>query len=83
MQVVYIRKTPNVGSGIGALQRGRQSERERLSRVDRIENPVVPQARRGVVGRAFVLVLLENRLAERLFFFRRERLALRAPAGRA
>src|SRR6185295_13184836 len=44
----------------------RQAERERRSCVDRIENPVVPQPGSGVVGRAFVLVLLQNGLAQRL-----------------
>src|SRR6185503_381966 len=41
-----------------------------------IENPVVPEARRGVVRRALLLVLLEDRTANLLLLFRGERLAL-------
>src|SRR5437762_5718633 len=55
---------------------GRQAERERLSRLGWIENPIVPQPRRRVVGRAFVLVLVEDRLADRLFVRVAEWLAL-------
>src|SRR3989442_12874367 len=56
--------------------RRRQPERERAPGLGRIQNAVVPDARRGVIGRSLVLVFLEDRLADRPFFLPRERPAL-------
>ena len=57
------------------MVRHRQPERQRLPRLRRVENAVVPQARRRVVRRALVIVLLEDRLPHRLLVFGGERLA--------
>src|SRR5262245_9244745 len=43
--------------------RRRQAECQSLTRFRRIEDAIVPQAGSGVVGRSFVLVLVQNRLA--------------------
>ena len=62
-----MRKTPNFVSGIGALQRRRQAQRQHAARVGRVDDAVVPQARGGVVGVALRLVLLADRRLEGFF----------------
>ena len=48
------------------VHRRRQAERQRRARVGRIEDAVVPQPRRRVVGMALAVVLLADRLLEGL-----------------
>src|SRR3712207_3138548 len=55
----------------------REAQRERLARVDRVEDAVVPEAGRGVVGAALVLVLGERGRLERRLLLWRQRLAAR------
>src|SRR6195256_1656355 len=67
------------------VHRRRQAERQRHARVDRIEDTVVPQPRRGVIGMALAVVLLADRLLESFFLLLRPRPAPRldivAPHG--
>src|ERR1700730_16521898 len=67
------------------VHRRRQGKRQRRARVDRVEDAVVPQPRRGVVGMALAVVLLADRLLKNFFLFLRPRLAPRldvvAPHG--
>ena len=81
--VVYIRKTPNFAGGIGALNDAEMAEAERVARLRRIEDAVVPEARRRVVRRSLALVLVEDRPADAVFVLSAERLARRARADRA
>src|SRR5438552_14604369 len=53
------------------VHRCREAQRQRHARVDRVEDAVVPQPRRGVVGMALAVVLLADRLLEGLFLFLR------------
>src|SRR6202162_4600279 len=48
----------------GRVQRCRERQRQHAARLRRRQNPVVPQPRRGVIGIAFRLVLLADRLLE-------------------
>src|SRR4029453_2771420 len=52
------------------VQRSRQSQREGLPRLRRIEDDVVPETRGRVVGRTFALVLLDDRDSNGLFLLR-------------
>ena len=56
--------------------RRRDSERERLSCVHRVQDAIVPEPGGGVVGRPFAFVLVEDRTADGLLLFGAERLAL-------
>src|SRR6185369_16928975 len=51
------------------VHRRRERQPERHARIDGIEDAVVPQPRRGVVGMALALVLIADRLLEFLFLF--------------
>src|SRR5688500_10843228 len=50
----------------GGVERGRDRESEEAPRVGRVDHAVVPQAGTGIVGMALALVLVSNRLLERL-----------------
>src|SRR5829696_6105146 len=53
------------------VHRRGQAKRQRHAGVDRVEDAVVPQARRCIVGMALAVVLLDDRLLERgLLLFR-------------
>ena len=67
----YILKMPNFAGGIGALNAADSPSASALARLRRIENPVVPEPRRRVIRRSFGVVLLENRLPDLRFGFRR------------
>ena len=72
----HIRKTPNRVSGIGAFSAADRPERQARAVSRRVDDPVVPQARGGVVGMALALVLGADRRLERA-------LRRRAPAAAA
>src|SRR4030095_68222 len=57
------------------VERRRQAERQRLTRLDGIEDAVIPESRGGVVGRSFAVVFFEDGIADRLLVFGRQRLA--------
>ncbi len=70
----YMRNTPNFGSGTGALHAAERPSASACRVSRRIEDPVVPQPGRRVVGRAFALVLLQDGLANGLLVVGGQRL---------
>ena len=68
----HIRNTPNFARRHRRVPRGREPERQRPARLERIEHAVVPEARGRVVRRSLALVLVEDRLADRLLPPRRD-----------
>src|SRR3990172_11514648 len=47
------------------IESGREGEPENRSRLPHVDDPVVPEPRRGVVGMSLALVLLANGLRDR------------------
>src|SRR5688500_479082 len=58
------------------VERSGEAQGQRLARPRRIQDAVIPQPRRGVVGGSFALVLLQDGRADVLLLFRRECLAV-------
>src|SRR5256885_727474 len=55
----------------GSVARGRQAQRQHAARVGRVDDAIVPQARRRVIGVALILVLLADGGLEGLFLLGR------------
>ena len=62
--------------GNRCIQRRRQRQSEHIARLRRVDHPVVPQPRGGVIGVAFVLVLLADRGLERFGLLGRPRIRI-------
>src|SRR5688572_32432724 len=60
----------------GRVERKGDAKCKHLARASGVENPVIPDARRGVVRRSFVLVLRQDRPADLLLLVGAQLLAL-------
>src|ERR1700722_6210394 len=76
LALVLHSENPELRVGDRRVVRHRQSERQRAPRLRRVENPIVPQPRRGVVRRALVVVLVEDRLTDGGLFLGRDLLTV-------
>jgi hypothetical protein len=65
----------------GRVQRRGDREAEDVAGLDRIDDPVVPQARRGEIGVALVLVFLADRGLESLLLLRRPLVGVAVDGG--